>query len=148
MMCAAGIGHVSGPPQGGQLTTVQICVPRWRQFGAASLVGARAIKGMAMLSTGRRFWTLSGRGIKTIIAIAVLMSMTPALADNIYLTESGTCATGYVRNGRFCVAIETGYEVRSCPRSTFRSGDFCKVKPDPAYHLLDQWFSDLGFRSR
>jgi len=27
---------------------------------------------------GRRFWTLSGRGMKTIIAIAVLMSVTPA----------------------------------------------------------------------
>ena len=86
---------------------------------------------MAMPSTGRRFWTLSGRGMKTIITIAVLMFVTPAGADNIYLTESGTCATGYVRDGRFCVAIETGYVVRSCPRSTFRSGDFCKVKPIP-----------------
>jgi hypothetical protein len=100
-----------------------------------------------MPSTGRRFWTLSGRGLRTIIAIAVLMSGTPALADSIYLTESGICATGYVRDGRFCVAIETGYEARSCPRSTFRSGSFFKVKPDPAYHLLPQWFSDLGFRS-
>jgi hypothetical protein len=101
----------------------------------------------AVPSIGRRFWTLSGRGMKTIIAIAVLMSVTPALADNIYLTESGACATGYVRDGRFCVAIETGNKVRSCPRSTFRSGNFCRVKPDPAYHLLPQWFSDLGFRS-
>jgi hypothetical protein len=81
---------------------------------------------------------LSDRGMKTIIAIAVWTSVTPALADNIYLTESGTCATGYVRNGRFCEAIETGYEARPCPRSTFRSGNFCKVKPDPAYHLLPQ----------
>jgi hypothetical protein len=63
-----------------------------------------------MPSTGRRFWTLSGRGLRTIIAIAVLMSGTPALAGNIY--QSGTCATGYVRDGRFCVAIETGYQVR------------------------------------
>jgi hypothetical protein len=102
---------------------------------------------MPMPSTGRRFWTLSGRGMRTIIAIAVLMCVTQALAGNIYLTESGACATGYVRDGRFCVAIDTGYEVRSCPRSTFRSGNFCKVKPDPAYHLLPQWFSDLGFRS-
>ena len=106
-----------------------------------------------MPSTGRRFWALSERDMKTVIALAVLMSVTPAVAENIYLTESGTCATGYVRNGRFCVAIETGYaqgEVpgRSCPRSTFRSGTFCKVKPDPAYHLLSQWFLDLGFRSR
>jgi hypothetical protein len=93
---------------------------------------------MAMPSTGRRFWTLSDRGMKTIITIAVWTSVTPALADNIYLTESGTCATGYVRNGRFCEAIETGYEARPCPRSTFRSGNFCKVKPDPAYHLLPQ----------
>jgi hypothetical protein len=109
--------------------------------------GRTSTRGMAMPSTGRRFWTLSGHGMKTTITIAVLMSVTPARANNIYLTESGTCATGYVRDGRFCVAIETEYEGRSCPRSTFRSGNFCKVKPDPAYHLLPQWFSDLGFRS-
>jgi hypothetical protein len=69
------------------------------ELGVASLMGAQAIRGMAMPRTGWRFWTLGGRGMKPIIALAVLMSVTPALADNIYLTESGTCATDYVRDG-------------------------------------------------
>ena len=83
--------------------------------------------------------------MKKIIAIAVLLSVTPALAgENYYptptrdgrerLQRTGTCPTGYVGKGKFCEAMHNdtprSYQLvpgRSCPRGTFRSGNFCKA---------------------